>query len=156
MKLIFFVTIFLSTWVCSFSNNNPYHIIKIEISDPRLSIAIIDYLQEFEEEFTENAAALVVKFDNSNPNKFYFAFKVHKVEVLNDPPSYYSIIRGQLVLIYTGFESYLRYDTRSFRSLLKDAKRQLTQIGVTYNPIVWAVTLHENSYSKEIIELLPR
>lgn len=79
MKRTLLMTIFFSTWFCCFSEDNPYHIFKIEINDARLSAALADYLHEFKEEFAENGAALVVKFDNSNPNKFYFAYKVHKI-----------------------------------------------------------------------------
>jgi len=128
---------------------------KVDI-DYRLVKAINDYVNEFSDTFDQTKAAIVIRFDKTgNTDKFYLAFKVYRSEVINDPPSFYSVANKKLILLYTGIEQYLKFDKNSLEKLFADSKDSLTVTGMTYDPIVWEIQLVKDSYDKKVVELLP-
>lgn len=140
--------------VCYGQADGPYQITKVSIDNDNFIRSIGVYIEEFKDDL--NVGTLILKFDDVN-DRFYISFLVYKEEVVARPPSFYSVIDGNIVLIYTGFESYLQYDEKSFNQLFSDTHSHLHDLPITilYDPIVWRVNAKGQNFEKEVIDEIP-
>lgn len=149
--LILFTAIFC---LCSFKNDRPFVIQQINIKSQSVLKAIDDYLTEYKDDL-EQGGVIVVKVD---PVKkyYYITRKMFAVEIMEWLPSFYSIYKKRVILVYTGFESNIIFEKESSVELLKAADKFLVNpLGFFYEGIIWRIASDSDSYKKEIVKSIP-
>ncbi len=152
-RIVLFLLIFLTTsqHVCG----QDFEIQKVELRHVGLTKAVVDYHKAQSDVIDNVKGIVIVRYVKAEPEKFFLAFKVYKHEVLRDPPSFYAILDGRLVLFYTGLEQQIVFTDKSFRKLFKAAKGRLTERHVVYDPTVWEVIVNSEHYVFKTVSLLP-
>jgi hypothetical protein len=128
---------------------------KVTIKDRGLLLAIDEYHHTFAREMNEGKAVMIVRYIRTGDEKYFLAYKVYRDEVQRDPPSFYSVVNGKVVLLYTGLERNMQFSDPSFKMLFKDLKDFLTETEILYNPVIWEVVSKPDGFEKKVVSALP-
>jgi hypothetical protein len=141
--------------LCSFRiEQKPFIIQKINLKNQSLLKAIDDYLTEYKDDL-EPGGVLVVKIDPAK-KYYYITRKMFADEITEWLPSFYSIYKKRVILIYTGFESNIFFEKESSIELFKAANKYFVDPhGFLYEGIVWRITIDNDSYIKEEVNGIP-
>lgn len=131
----------------------PYLIQKIQLKDERLISLLGDYIAENHLQDVEGA--ILLKYDKEDSvDNFYVGYMVRN-HLQANPPSYYTIVKDKLVLIYSGLEHHLSFNQNSFKMVSKDCKRCFAEGIVVVEPTYWHVVISGQSIEKRVVKENP-
>lgn len=132
-----------------------YVIPEVVLKEPVLQEAVRKYLEEYRDDLLTIGAIVLKK--NPVDSCYYVSYTVYQGAVEEWPPSFYSLIEGKLVLLYSGFESDLKFGRNSCKMLFKIAGKRLARdpLSITYDPVIWKITVKNTTYVKHEVDRIP-
>ncbi len=140
----------------------------VEITDNEINKLLLRYWREYSDELSDGGV-LTFRYDREDGEIVYYLSYILNASGLQKTPSYYSKVDGHYVLIYTGIEDKIRFDSTSVAafqatvepSLYNDAKsktgNELILPPITYNPAIWRIKFLKgvNEWDIEVVDRLP-